>query len=80
MLYAYNQLVDLVQNAKTDFIKSYITNEEFSKPAQTYVDAQTKFAKAVGQNVWDFASVMGTSMYNFNPANAFTKPAKASAK
>ena len=38
-------IIDSVQNAKKQFVNSFITNESFKKELIKLVDAQTEFAK-----------------------------------
>lgn len=45
--WAVNQAIDTVQNAKTSFLKSVVTEDKYRAPLQSFVDAQTEFAKEV---------------------------------
>jgi hypothetical protein len=40
-----NQFVDTVQDTKTKFLKTMITDEKVRAPLQSFVDAQTVFTK-----------------------------------
>ena len=71
MITAYNTFVDSIQSMKSQFVNTYVTNEEFKKPLQTYIDAQTTFAKKVGQEAWNFTSAIGGSFYDFDAKKAF---------
>jgi len=73
MISAYNALVDTVQGAKTQFIKTFVSNEEVAKPLQTYIDAQTSFAKSVGQETFNFLTTVGLSLTKFDAKKAFTQ-------
>lgn len=42
-----NQAIETIQNAKSTFLKSVVTDEKFRSPLQAFVDAQTNFAKEV---------------------------------
>lgn len=43
----FNQdfIIDSVQNAKKQFVNTFVTNESFKKELVKLVDAQTEFAK-----------------------------------
>jgi hypothetical protein len=41
--------IDAVQNAKTGALKTFVTDESIRKPLQSFVDAQTTFAKEVAK-------------------------------
>lgn len=40
-----NQAIDTFQGAKTAFLNSVVTEDKFRAPLQSFVDAQTSFAK-----------------------------------
>jgi hypothetical protein len=40
-----NQFIDTFQGAKSTFLKTVVTEEKVRAPLQTFVDAQTEFAK-----------------------------------
>ncbi len=44
-MFTHNQIIDSVQNAKKQFVNTFITNESFKKELIKLVDAQTEFAK-----------------------------------
>lgn len=71
MISAYNALIDTVKGAKTQFVKTYVSNEEVAKPLQTYIDAQAAFAKTVGQEALNFFTTVGMSLYNFDAKKAY---------
>ena len=43
--WAINQAIDTVQNAKSSFLNSVVTDAKYRSPLQSFVDAQTEFAK-----------------------------------
>ena len=73
MLSAINTAIDSVQAAKTQFVKTFVTNEAVAKPLQTYIDAQTSFAKKVASEANSFFTTVGTAAYTFDAKKAFTK-------
>lgn len=72
MIQVVNTAIDTVQGAKTNFVKTFVTNEELKKPLQTYIDAQTAFAKKVAQEANIFFTTLGAAAYNFDAAKAFS--------
>ena len=73
MLSAINTAIDSVQAAKTQFVKTFVTNEAVAKPLNTYIDAQTSFAKKVAAEANSFFTTVGMAAYNFDAKKAFTK-------
>ena len=71
MISAYNAVIDAVTGAKTQFVKTFVPNEEIAKPLQTYIDAQASFAKKVGQETFNFFTTLGTAAYTFDAKKAF---------
>ncbi len=71
MISAFNALVDTVQSTKTQFVKTFVPNEELQKPLQTYIDAQASFAKKLGQESFTFFTTMGLALNNFDAKKAF---------
>jgi hypothetical protein len=43
--WAANQAIDTIQNAKTTFLSNVVTDAKYRAPLQSFVDAQTEFAK-----------------------------------
>jgi hypothetical protein len=72
MIQFANIAIDAIQSAKTNFVKTFVTNEELKKPLQTYIDAQAAFLKKVAQETNTFFTTLGTAAYNFDAAKAFT--------
>ena len=71
MLSAINTSIDTFQGAKTQFVKTFVKNEEIAKPLQTYIDAQTSFAKKVVSEATTFFTTVGVAAYNFDAKKAF---------
>jgi hypothetical protein len=71
MLSAINSAIDTFQGAKTQFVKTFVTNDELKKPLQSYIDAQTSFAKKVVAETNTFFTSVGLSMYTFDAKKAF---------
>lgn len=71
MISIFNNAVDTIQGTKTQFVKTFVTNEELAKQLQTYIDAQASFAKRVGQETFNFFTTLGTSAYTFDAKKAF---------
>lgn len=71
MLQNINSAIDTLQGAKKQFIKTFVTNDELAKPLNTFVDAQTSYAKAVADEANKFFTTLGLSMYTFDAKKAF---------
>lgn len=77
MLQAINTSIDTISGAKTQFVKTFVQNEEIQRQLQTYIDAQQTFAKNVAKSSVDFFTTLGTAAYTFDSKKAFaTKTAK----
>jgi hypothetical protein len=72
MLQNINTAIDSFQGAKKQFVKTFVTNEELAKPLNTFVDAQTSYAKAVAVEVNKFFTTVGMSAYTFDAKKAFS--------
>jgi len=72
MLSVYNHFVDSFQNVKTEFVNTVVTNDELKKPLQTYIDAQTSFAKKMGQETFNFFTTVGMAAMNMDAKRVFT--------
>ena len=72
MLQNINTAIDSFQGAKTQFVKTFVKNEELAKPLNTFVDAQTSYAKAVAVEVNKFFTTLGMSLYTFDAKKAFS--------
>ena len=71
MLSAINASIDAIQGAKTQFVKTFAPNDEIAKPLNTFIDAQTSFAKKVAVEANSFWTTVGYSLYNFDAKKAF---------
>lgn len=71
MISTFNTFVDSVQSAKTQFVDTFVKNEELKKPLQTYIDAQASFAKKMAQESLTFFTTMGVAAHNFDAKKAF---------
>jgi len=71
MLQSINTSIDTVQGAKTAFVNTFVTNEAFKKPLQTYIDSQASFAKTVAKSTNDFFTTVGKSFVAFDVKKAF---------
>lgn len=71
MIQPINTAIDTIQGAKTTFVKTFVTNEELKKPLQTYIDAQSSFAKKVVAEANTFFTTVGYSAFNFDAKKAF---------
>lgn len=72
MLSAINTSIDTVSGIKTQFVKTFVKNEEVSKQLQTYIDAQQSFAKDVAKTTYGFFTTLGSSAMTFDAKKAFT--------
>jgi len=71
MISAYNAVIDAVTGAKTQFVKTFVPNAEIAKPLQTYIDAQSSFAKTIGQETLNFVTTTNYAIFNFDAKKAF---------
>ena len=71
MLNVMNYAIDNIQGAKTRFVKAFVTKDELKNPLQTYIDAQTTFAKKVVYEANDFLTTASLLAYSFNPKKVF---------
>jgi len=73
MLQNINSAIDTFQGTKTQFVKTFVKNEELAKPLNTFIEAQTLYAKAVAVEVNKFFTTLGLSAYTFDAKKAFSK-------
>jgi hypothetical protein len=71
MLSALNTSIDTVSGIKTQFVKTFVKNEEIAKNLQTYIDAQQSFAKTVAKSSVDFFTTVGAAAVAFDAKKAF---------
>ena len=72
MLSAINTSIDTISGAKTQFVKTYVKNEEVAKSLQSYIDAQQSFAKSVAKSSVDFFTTVGSAITGFDYKKAFS--------
>ncbi len=72
MLHNINSAIDSFQGAKKQFVKTFVKNEELAKPLNTFVDAQTAYAKTVAEEANKFFTTLGMSLYTFDAKKAFS--------
>jgi hypothetical protein len=73
MLQNINTAIDTFQGVKSQFVKTYVKNEEFKKPLDQFIAAQTSFAKNVAKANVDFWTTLGMSAFAFDAKKAFAK-------
>jgi hypothetical protein len=71
MLSAINTSIDTISGAKTQFVKTFVQNDEVAKSLQTYIDAQQSFAKTVAKSTVDFFTTVGTAAASLDTKKAF---------
>jgi hypothetical protein len=71
MLSIINNSIDAISGAKTQFVKTFVTNEAVAKPLTAYIDAQQSFAKTVAKSTVDFYTTIGSAAAAFDAKKAF---------
>jgi hypothetical protein len=71
MLSALNTTIDTISGAKTQFVKTFVQNEEVAKSLQTYIDAQQSFAKTVAKSSVDFFTTVGSAAASLDAKKVF---------
>lgn len=71
MLSVINTTIDTIQGAKTQFVKTFVQNDEVKKQLQTYIDAQQAFAKDVASSTVEFFTTVGSSATSFDAKKVF---------
>ena len=71
MLNNINTYIDAFQGVKSKFVETFVANEEIKKPLNTFIEAQTSFAKTVSKAHSDFYTTLGMSAYTFDLKKAF---------
>ena len=72
MFQIFNAAIDAVQNAKTQTVKTFVTDENLAKPMHTFIDAQAAFAKKVTQETLNFYTTVGTALMNIDAKKVFS--------
>lgn len=65
MAFFTDTAIDTVQDAKTTFIKTFVTDEQVQKPLQSFVEAQRTFAKQVVKNTLDVSTAFYDAAQKF---------------
>lgn len=71
MLTYINNGIDAVETAKKTFVKTFVPNEEFQKPLNSFIEAQCKFARQVAAGVNEFATTVSLAAYSTDLKKAF---------
>jgi hypothetical protein len=71
MLSALNTTIDTISGAKTQFVKTFVQNEEVAKSLQTYIDAQQSFANTVAKTSVEFFTTVGTAAASLDAKKVF---------
>ena len=71
MIQYFNTAIDTVQAVKTNFVDTFVTNEEIKKPLKTYIDAQASFAKRLTAESNSFFTTVIHSLSNVDTKKAF---------
>ena len=66
-----NNAIDTIAGAKKTFVTTFVPNEELRKPLDTYIDAQTDFAKKVVAEVNNFFTTISLATYSVDVKKAF---------
>jgi len=66
-----NTAIDTIAGAKKTFVTIFVPNEELRKPLDTYIDAQTDFAKKVAAEVNNFFTTISLATYSVDVKKAF---------
>jgi len=66
-----NTAIDTIAGAKKTFVTTFVPNEELRKPLDTYIDAQTDFAKKVVAEVNNFLTTISLATYSVDVKKAF---------
>lgn len=60
-LFVANQIVDTVQNAKNQFLDTFVWDEKIKTPLKQFVEAQREFTKQVNRSFSEVAEYSFTS-------------------
>jgi hypothetical protein len=71
MLNNINTAIDSFQGIKSKFVETCVDNDEFKKPLNAFIAAQSSFAKIVAKAHVDFYMALGMSAYTFDAKKAF---------
>lgn len=71
MLTYLNSGIDAVETAKKTFVQTFIPNKEFQKPLNSFIEAQTKFAREVVRSTNEFYTSVGLAAFSVDLQKAF---------
>lgn len=63
MLSYINSAIDSIQNAKTQFLSTFVKEKAIQEPMQAFVDAQTAFAKTTAKTANDVVNAISKIDY-----------------
>jgi hypothetical protein len=66
-----SQFIDTVQGAKTSFVKQFVSNKDIAGSLQSFIDAQTKFAKQVVETSADVANLTTQELVKYDVTKSF---------
>ena len=66
-MFALNTFIDTIQNAKKQFVTTFVTDKELQKPLFAFVESQTDFVKQIVKTSEELAN---------QTKDAFTKALK----
>lgn len=66
-----NNAIDTIAGAKKTFVTTFVPNEELRKPLNTFIDAQTDFAKKVVTEVNSFFTTVSLAAFSIDAKKAF---------
>lgn len=67
-----NTFIDTVQSAKSQALKTFVTNEPVRKSLQSLIDAQTTFAKQVAKSASELTNVAAETLSKADFAKVFS--------
>ncbi len=66
-----NSFIDTVQGAKSTFVKTFVQHEGIAKSLNSFIDAQTKFAKELVKTSSDVTTQVAEELTKFDAKKAF---------
>lgn len=66
-----NTFIDTVQGAKTQFVKTFVTDAKVAKTLQSFIDAQTTFSKQVVSTASDISGYAQEQIKSFDASKLF---------
>lgn len=71
MLQYVNTIIDTVQDAKSQIVKTFVKDESFAKPIQAFVESQRAFSKQVAKTTFDVAQKTAEEAVKFDAKKVF---------